>query len=331
LVITSRQLEYLRAVARELHFTRAAEALQIAQPALSQQIRKLERQLGVVLFERDHHRVEITPAGAALLDHAERILSDLAAVEEEMAGWASGIRGRIRLGGARGLTVQLARLLAEFCRVYQGVEVEMREMTTEEMVADLYAGRLDAATVAAMPRPDTGRLASQPLGEEPLVLITSASPSVPGSASVPMAPSAPAPSAPAASTAPGADRVPVAALDGVDLVAYPPGSVVREVILAALGAAGASPRLRFETRDYSTARALASVGLAVAIVPLSVAEEPGQPVRIVRLLPEPTWAPSLAWSAARRPGPALAAFIDFAIGHPEFSSVISQTTDRQAN
>ena len=69
----SRQLEYFRAVARELHFTRAAEALQIAQPALSQQIRKLERQLGIALFERNNHRVRLTPAGAALLEHAENV------------------------------------------------------------------------------------------------------------------------------------------------------------------------------------------------------------------------------------------------------------------
>src|SRR5215216_3178834 len=119
-MITSRQLEYFRAVARELHFTRAAEALHIAQPALSQQIRKLERQLGLQLFERDKHRVEITPAGTALLDHAERILSDLEAVEEEMHAWSGGTRGRIRLGTARGVVAQLARLLAEFSAAHPG-------------------------------------------------------------------------------------------------------------------------------------------------------------------------------------------------------------------
>jgi DNA-binding transcriptional LysR family regulator len=122
-------------VARELHFTRAAETLRIAQPALSQQIRKLERQLGVELFERNNHGVELTAAGAALLEGAERILSDLAAVEEEMLGWANGTRGRIRLGSARGLTVRLARLLTAFSEAHPAVEVELREMTTGEMTA----------------------------------------------------------------------------------------------------------------------------------------------------------------------------------------------------
>ncbi|MDX6347490.1 MAG: hypothetical protein QOF84_2280 [Streptomyces sp.] len=290
-MISSRQLAYVRAVARELHFTRAAETLRIAQPALSQQIRKLERQLGVELFARNNHGVELTAAGAALLEGAERILSDLAAVEEELLGWAHGTRGRIRLGSARGLTVRLARLLAAFSEAHPAVEVELREMTTGEMTAGLHAGRLDAATVAVSPRLDDARLAYRSLGEEPLVLITAAS------------------SGPASS---GQDGVmPVAALDGADLVAYPPGSVVREIVLAALDAAGARPRFRFETRDTGTARALASFGVAAAIVPRSVAEEPGQPVRVIRLDPEPSWTPALAWSALRRPGPALAAFIDF--------------------
>ncbi|MFB4301897.1 LysR family transcriptional regulator [Actinomadura sp. NTSP31] len=298
-MIGSRQLEYFRAVARELHFTRAAEALQIAQPALSQQIRKLERQLGIALFERNNHRVELTPAGAALLEHAERILADIAAVEEEMSGWAGGTRGRIRLGGARGLTARLARLLAAFAAEFPGVVVELLEMNTEEMVAGLHGGRLDAATLVRLPPQEEGRrLASLPLGEEPLVLVT-------------------AESAPLA----GRYRVPVPALDGIDLVCYPQGSVIREIVLSVLADAGAAARIRFETREYSTARAMASVGLAAAVMPRSVAEEPGLPVGIVRLDPEPTWAPSLAWPAGRRPGPALAAFIAFMERHPELASV----------
>ena len=69
-----RDLRYFVAVARELHFTRAAEILYVSQPALSKQIRALERQLRVTLFDRDHGSVRLTRAGNALLPHAERIL-----------------------------------------------------------------------------------------------------------------------------------------------------------------------------------------------------------------------------------------------------------------
>ncbi len=286
-MITSRQLEYFRAVARELHFTRAAATLRIAQPALSQHIRKLERQLGLTLLERDRHRVQLTPAGAALLDHSERILADVAAVEAEMREWAAGIRGRIRIGTARGVAGRLAAMLAGFCATYPGVDVELREETTDEMVADLHVGSLDVATLAAPP-PLNARLVTHPLGSEPLVLVT-------------------------ATSGPFAKRrrLPIAALDGADLALYGPGSAVREIIVSALAQAGAAPRIRFETREYSTARILASAGLALAILPRSIAEEPGHPVHIVDLEPRPAWAPSLAWSAQRRPAPALAAFLDF--------------------
>jgi DNA-binding transcriptional LysR family regulator len=284
-VISSRQLEYFRAVARELHFTRAAQALRVAQPALSQHIRRLERQLGVALFERDRHRVELTPAGAALLAHAERVLSDLAGVEDEMLGWAAGTRGRIRLGTARGLAGWLAALLADYTARHPAVELELREESTADMLADLHTGRLDAATLATAPR-DAEALAVHPLGTEPLVLIEHDSSS--------------------------GGSLRVAELDGRDLVRYSPGSAIRDITTAALAAAGAVPRVRFETREYATARALASAGLAAAVLPRSLAEAPGPPVHIIRLEPEPTWTPVLAWPVGRRPGPALSAFLDLA-------------------
>jgi len=121
--------------------------------------------------------------------------------------------------------------------------------------------------------------------------------------------------------APRADRVRVADLDQVDLVSYQPGSAIGEIILSVLAEAGAAPRLRFESREYSTARILASVGLAAAIMPRSVAEAPGPAVHLSRLDPEPVWRPSLAWSSARRPTPAVRTFIDFVVNHPAFASL----------
>ncbi|GAA4622269.1 LysR substrate-binding domain-containing protein [Actinoallomurus vinaceus] len=308
-MISSRQLEYFQAVARELHFTRAAGALRIAQPALSQQIRKLERQLGVVLFERDNHRVALTEAGSALLERADRILSDLGAVEDEMRGWAGGTRGRIRLGVARGLISGMSRLLAEFCTAYPGIEMRFREMTTGEMVEGLLAGQLDVATVAEVPQNEP-RLAARPLGEEPLVLIVA--PDAPPRHATPAALTDAA--SPGTAFAPGG-QARVAELGDLDLVTYAAGSVVREVVAGALADAGVSGRFRFETRDYGTARSLVSVGLAAAVLPRSVATEPGPPVRVIDLEPVLTWRPSLAWSAVRVPTPALKAFVEFVAEH----------------
>jgi DNA-binding transcriptional LysR family regulator len=164
------------------------------------------------------------------------------------------------------------------------------------MLAGLHAGRLDVVTLAAPPPPGDRSLASHSLGAEPLVLVTGE-----------------------ATALAERRRMTVGELDGVDLIKYPPGSAVGEIIAGALAAAGAQPRVRFETRDYTTARALVNVGLAAAIMPRSVARAPGPPVRVVELIPEPVWTPALAWSANRRPAPALETLIDFMVGHPDLA------------
>ena len=276
-VITSRQLEYFRAVARELHFTRAAAALNIAQPALSQHIRKLERQLGLTLFERDRHGVALTPAGAALLEHAERILADIAAVDDELRDWAQGVRGVIRLGAARGVMPRLARVLARFC-------------------ADVPGGRRAPA------RGDDGRDARRPVCRSPGCRDARRA-----AAGAGRAPRVPPPRARAAGArrragSPFATRTTLAELEGVDLVMYGEGSAVRTIVASALADAGVTPRLRFETREYTTARVLASAGLAVAVLPRSVALEPGPPVQVVELEPALSWAPALALVRFAAPG-----------------------------
>src|SRR5215212_26977 len=248
MVLRSRQLEYFLAVARELHFTRAAAALHIAQPALSHQIRKLEDQLGTPLFERDRRHVALTPAGQALMAHADRVLADLAGIEEEMLAWRGGVRGRIRLGTARGAAYPLARVLAGFTTALPGVEIELREQTTDEMIGELRKGELDVATLATT-APDRA-LQLHSIGREPLVLVT-------GEGGV----------------FAGRRRVRLDELQDVDLVLYRSGSAVGQIIVDALAAARVSARVRFETREYRTARILASEGLAVAILPRSIAEE----------------------------------------------------------
>src|SRR5689334_6313133 len=92
-----RALRAFVAVAEELHFTRAAERLYVAQPALSEQIRRLERDLGVRLLERTTRRVELTAAGEALLVRARRILAEADAALADAARAARGETGRLRV------------------------------------------------------------------------------------------------------------------------------------------------------------------------------------------------------------------------------------------
>jgi len=138
------QLRYFMAVAEHLHFGRAAATLHISQPPLSRAIRALEERLGVQLFARNRRRVELTPAGARLLEEARRTLGQLEHAVQELRGMAAGERGRLRIG-----FVSLADfgVLPGLLRAYKtarpGVHLALREMLSPDQSLALAAGELD--------------------------------------------------------------------------------------------------------------------------------------------------------------------------------------------
>lgn len=138
-----RHLVYFREVARTLHFRRAAEALGVAQPALSRQIAQLEQALGVPLFDRTRRRVDLTPAGRQLRDQVEPLLSRLQRLPGELRALAAGEAGLLRVGftGLAMATV-LPAILREFHRRRSGVRVELNESPTSAQLAALQQGEL---------------------------------------------------------------------------------------------------------------------------------------------------------------------------------------------
>ena len=139
-----RHLVYFREVARRLHFRKAADALAIAQPALSRQNAQLEAALGVRLFNRSSRRVELTPAGAALAERVEPVLSALARVPTDMKAVAEGQVGRLRVAftGLAMATV-LPDILRGFHRQFPGIRLELNESPTSAQIAALQAGEID--------------------------------------------------------------------------------------------------------------------------------------------------------------------------------------------
>jgi len=138
-----RHLVYFREVARQLHFRKAAEALAVAQPALSRQIAQLEAALGVPLFVRSRRRVELTAAGRLLAERVEPLLRGLAALPAELHALAQGEVGHIRVAftGLAMATV-LPGILREFQRRYPRVRVELNEMPTATQLTGILAGEL---------------------------------------------------------------------------------------------------------------------------------------------------------------------------------------------
>lgn len=138
-----RHLVYFQAVARQLHFRRAAELLNVAQPSLSRQISQLESTLGVRLLQRSKRRVELTPAGVALLERVEPLLQSLRRLPDELRSIARGESGTIRIAytGLAMATV-LPAILRESHRRHPGLHVELSELPTAEQISALRSGEI---------------------------------------------------------------------------------------------------------------------------------------------------------------------------------------------
>ena len=144
-LVELRQLQYFVAVAEELHFGRAAQRLNIVQPAVSQQIRRLERSLGVELFERSTRRVELTEAGRRFLPEARAVLA--AAQDAAVAAAGSKQARTLRIGTSAGLGDRLPRLLAELDRQHPGLAVELVRLPAQARLSQVASGELDAAFI----------------------------------------------------------------------------------------------------------------------------------------------------------------------------------------
>lgn len=143
-----RLLKVLREVALRGSFSAAAEALSYSQPAVSQQIARLEAQAGVKLIERQPKGIRLTPAGEALVRHTERILAQLAAAQAELGEIATSARGRLRIGAfASAAGTIVPRAVSSFRRLRPGVHVDLALMDPPVSVPTLRRGDIDVAII----------------------------------------------------------------------------------------------------------------------------------------------------------------------------------------
>jgi len=163
-----RRLRYFIAVAEELNFHRAAELLHVAQPAVSQQVRKLEIELGVDLLRRNRQSVTLTAAGLSFLDEARRTLRQAEAAARAARQAGEGSHARLHVGYPPGpLPLRLAEAVTRFAARFPYVEVVPEAAPARQAVGDVRSGRLDVAA-AGLPILAPA-LAITPLPEEPVV------------------------------------------------------------------------------------------------------------------------------------------------------------------
>jgi LysR family transcriptional regulator, transcription activator of glutamate synthase operon len=282
-----RQLRCVEAVARHRHFTRAAQELHVAQSALSHQVRRLEDELGIALFERTSRRVRPTEAGLAIAARARRVLAEVDSAREEVDQLRGVLRGRIWIGTLlRAGDIDVPGLLARFSQQHPGIEVSLREGLTDDMLRYLAETEIDAAfCLLAGEIPEA--LAGERLGDEEIVVAFSAD------------------------AAPPEPNLNVAQLAQHRLVGPRRESAVTRVLEDRFAQARTPPHLALESGDPFLMRSLAARGFGAAILPRSLTELEGPAVAVRSLDPPATLTVALLWRRERDPSPAAQTFIDF--------------------
>jgi LysR family transcriptional activator of glutamate synthase operon len=286
-----RQLRYLVALAEELNFTRAAANEHIAQPALSQQIRRLEDELGLALVERTTRRVSLTEAGQLLVVRARRILAELEAAAAELAAVRGVDIGHVTIGAMHTMgPVDLSLALATFHDRHPHVGLSVREAASEEMAEMLRIDELDLAFLSVTERVESHGLGLHQLLSEELVVLL-----------------------PPDHALSGRGQVRMAELAGEPFISFRAGARLRELLFTAGRDAGFEPRVELESNDSQRVRRLVSRGSGVAILPRSDAVGPGAEVDVATLV-EPALRRdiTLAWREGRRHPPAATAFLELA-------------------
>ena len=291
-----RHLIYFREVARQLHFRKAAEALAVAQPALSRQIAQLERSLGTPLLTRSHRRVDLTPAGKILLERLEPVLRTLSALPTQVRAMAEGQTGHVRVAftGLAMATV-LPGILREFSKHHPGIRVELNESPTAAQLVALQAGEIacgffhpDAPTpnlhTHVLLRERNGVLlpADHPLARRPTLKLRD--------------------------------------LADTPLVLFPRAlnTGFYDRILAAFTRAGVTPHIAEEVWPRANGIGLVRAGLGVTFITPSEAKQLPHDVKFHTLVGHaPESRLVLGWRQSPAPDPALAAFLHVAVAAPQ--------------
>ena len=239
--VTLRQLRYFHILSREGHFGRAAEAAAISQPALSMQIRELEENLGIQLFERTARRVRLTGFGEAFATRVEGVLQSVDELEE-MARTSTGrLAGRFRMGIIPTIAPYLLPdIMASLNRALPDLDLNIRESQTARLIDELIAGKLDMALVA-LPVSQAS-LHEEKLFEEEFVLVRSKS-----DEHLPVPP---------------ADE-----LREMRLLLLEEGHCFREQALAFCSLQSIRPREMLDGSSLSTLVQLVSSGLGITLIP----------------------------------------------------------------
>ena len=248
-----RHLRYFAAVAETLSFTQAAAECGVAQSALSQQIARLEADVGAPLFSRSPRQVRLTEAGAVLLPWARRLLSEVEQAQQDLDALVGLRRGRLRLGLIQTVAsaVDLPTILGDYRTRHPGIELSISYRTSEQLLTAVLDAELDLALVGLGPERIPPGLDHRLLVAEPLVAVV-------------------APNHRLADR----ERIDLAELAGEEFIWFTPGTGLRGAVESACARAGLTPPQNLEIGLVDEMIRLAAHGVGVTVVPRSAASQP---------------------------------------------------------
>jgi DNA-binding transcriptional LysR family regulator len=281
-----RQLRYLVALAQELSFTNAATRANVAQPALSRQIRKLEDELGVALVDRTSRRVQMTSAGQRLVAHAISILDRLEDARAEVGQVTELMSGHIAIGATQTPgPLDISRLLSDFHTRHPGIQLAVREELSITIADRLRTDEIDLGFISEIPEPARHGLDLQLIAAEPLVLALP-----PGHRLSTQA------------------EIAFCELRNEAFVLFPEGATIRSTFDRLATEHGVKPQVAFVTTDTDRMREMVTRGLGIGLLPLSDASRPqGQNATVLLKHHRLAYHIYLARRSRRRQSPATVA------------------------
>jgi DNA-binding transcriptional LysR family regulator len=288
-----RQLEYFIAVAREMNFSRAAQRVHVVQSALSTSVGKLEKELGVELFDRSRQQIKITPAGELFQEHALRVIQTARLAKDSVTDYRGALSGTIDIGSLISFGgFDVPKILGEFHRAYPFVRIRLRHSAFSGSMKYLSAiayGSLDLAFVSAPDRFPPG-IVMRPVSREPMLFVCR-------------------PDHHLAQR----DHIGIAELGNDDLIGLPSEFGLQRIINDSFAAAGVVPHMPYEAIvDYSFAAALVRNGLGSVFMPASDANR-FPDLRAVSVRPAIDWRIFLATAERTQLAPASAKLAELVI------------------
>jgi DNA-binding transcriptional LysR family regulator len=279
-----RHLTYFVAVAETMNFTRAAARCFVAQSALSQQVARLEIEVGTPLFVRTTRSVRLTEAGEVLLPLARRILAGVDNAQAELDALGGLRRGRLRLGLVQSTAdpIDQMAVIGDFHERFPAIDISVTNETSAAAVANVETGQLDAAIVGFGPDHLPASLSQRTLSVDPLVAVVAGRHPLAGRATIAVA----------------------ALIGSRPFIHFVAGSGVRYQVDAAFARAGVTVSHSFEMGELSDMVRLAALDIGVTIVPACVTESvfvlhEGENYRVIRLADKAALHPvSVVYDAA---------------------------------